>query len=149
MSGMKKKLVFKFSKGFRGRAKNCHRVARNRVEKAMQHAYKGRKLKKRDNKKIWIGQINAGSMQYGLAYNQFMHGLGKENIQLNRKMLAELAENEPYSFESLVALIKPSITRLSIQKSNFEEVGYKGMQLGNMPPEITEEQKATIFQSNL
>mmetsp|Transcript_4016 Transcript_4016/g.9461 ORF Transcript_4016/g.9461 Transcript_4016/m.9461 type:complete len:147 (-) Transcript_4016:104-544(-) len=145
MSGMRKKLVFKFAKGFRGRAKNCHRIARNRVEKALQHAYRGRKLKKRDNRQIWIGQVNAGSLQYGVPYSGFIHGLKKNNIGLNRKMLAELAENEPLSFQSLVVHVKPNVTQSKMPKV-FEDVGYVGMRLGNKPENMSVELEKILFQ---
>ncbi|PWA82120.1 50S ribosomal protein L20 [Artemisia annua] len=99
---MNKKEVFKLAKGFRGRAKNCIRIARERVEKALQYSYRDRRNKKRDMRGLWIERINAGTRQHAVNYGNFMHGLLKENIQLNRKVLSELSMHEPYSFKALV-----------------------------------------------
>ncbi|KAF3616265.1 50S ribosomal protein L20 [Capsicum annuum] len=99
---MNKKEVFKLAKGFRGRAKNCIRIARERVEKALQYSYRDRRNKKRDMRSLWIQRINAGTRQHGVNYGNFMHGLMKENVQLNRKVLSELSMHEPYSFKALV-----------------------------------------------
>ncbi|PRW59594.1 50S ribosomal L20 [Chlorella sorokiniana] len=98
--------IFKLAKGFRGRAKNCIRVARERVEKSLQYAFRDRKAKKREMRSLWITRITAGSRQYGVKYSQLMHGLKQENIQVNRKMLSELAMNEPYSFKALVDQVR-------------------------------------------
>ncbi|KAL9314310.1 hypothetical protein ACSQ67_019762 [Phaseolus vulgaris] len=122
---MNKDKIFKLAKGFRGRAKNCIRIARERVEKALQYSYRDRRNKKRDMRSLWIQRINAGTRVHGdwllcssfvvlvrssggyelclmVNYGNFMHGLMKENIQLNRKVLSELSMHEPYSFKSLV-----------------------------------------------
>ncbi|CAH1447745.1 unnamed protein product [Lactuca virosa] len=99
---MNKKEVFKLAKGFRGRAKNCIRIARERVEKALQYSYRDRRNKKRDMRSLWIERINAGTRVHGVNYGNFMHGLIKENIQINRKVLSELSMHEPYSFKALV-----------------------------------------------
>ncbi|KAK4386446.1 50S ribosomal protein L20 [Sesamum angolense] len=99
---MNKKEVLKLAKGFRGRAKNCIRIARERVEKALQYSYRDRRNKKRDMRSLWIQRINAGTRHRGVNYGNFMHGLMKENIQLNRKVLSELSMHEPYSFKALV-----------------------------------------------
>ena len=103
---MKAEKIFKLAKGFRGRAKNTIRIARNRVEKALQYTYRDRKAKKRDFRGLWIQQINAGVREHGIGYGEFISGLKDENIQLNRKMLADLAQNEPYSFKALVDVVK-------------------------------------------
>nr|DAD42713.1 TPA_asm: hypothetical protein HUJ06_000943 [Nelumbo nucifera] len=87
---MNKDKIFKLAKGFRGRAKNCIRIARERVEKALQYSYRDRRNKKRDMRSLWIERINAGTRLHG------------ENIQLNRKVLSELSMHEPYSFKALV-----------------------------------------------
>mmetsp|Transcript_45571 Transcript_45571/g.87140 ORF Transcript_45571/g.87140 Transcript_45571/m.87140 type:complete len:128 (-) Transcript_45571:331-714(-) len=97
-----RKQVFQLAKGFRGRAKNCIRVARQAVEKALQYQYISRRLKKRDARKLWIQRINAGTRAYGVPYNKFMFGLKEDNIQLDRKILCQLAAHEPYSFKVLV-----------------------------------------------
>ncbi|WJZ84667.1 hypothetical protein VitviT2T_004261 [Vitis vinifera] len=99
---MNKDKIFKLAKGFRGRAKNCIRIARERVEKALQYSYRDRRTKKRDMRSLWIERINAGSRLHGVNYNNFIHGLMKENIQLNRKVLSELSMHEPYTFKALV-----------------------------------------------
>jgi len=98
--------IFKLAKGFRGRAKNCKSIARERVEKALEHSFVGRKLKKRQFRSLWITRINAGVTQYGLTYSRFMHGLVLANIKLDRKIIADLCVNEPYSFKTLVSRSK-------------------------------------------
>eukprot|EP00245_Coleochaete_scutata_P006125 TRINITY_DN20284_c0_g1_i1.p1 TRINITY_DN20284_c0_g1~~TRINITY_DN20284_c0_g1_i1.p1 ORF type:complete len:109 (+),score=20.09 TRINITY_DN20284_c0_g1_i1:128-454(+) len=103
---MQKSKIFALAKGFRGRAKNCITVARERVEKALQYSYRDRRNKKRDMKALWIQRINAGSREHGVNYGMFMHGLKEENVQLNRKVLSELAMQEPYTFRSLVELTR-------------------------------------------
>uniref|UniRef100_A0A452ZMI7 50S ribosomal protein L20 n=1 Tax=Aegilops tauschii subsp. strangulata TaxID=200361 RepID=A0A452ZMI7_AEGTS len=82
--------IFKLAKGFRGRAKNCIRIARERVEKALQYSYRDRRIKKRDMRSLWIARINAGTRVHEVNYGNVMHGLMKENVQLNRKVLSEL-----------------------------------------------------------
>jgi large subunit ribosomal protein L20 len=103
---MKRARVFKLAKGFYGRSKNCFRIAVNRVEKALAYAYRGRKLKKRNFRRLWILQTSAACRLHGMCYSQFIYGLQKENIKLNRKMLASLAVTEPYSFWALVEHVK-------------------------------------------
>ena len=98
--------IFKLAKGFRGRAKNTIRAARNRVEKALQYAYRDRKAKKREFRELWIQQINAATREHGVKYSEFMHGLKEENVVVDRKILAELAQTEPYSFKALVDQVK-------------------------------------------
>lgn len=94
--------ILRLATGFRGRAKNCISIARERVEKSLQYAYRDRKNKKRDMRRLWITRINAGSRQYGVRYSDFIRGLGEQRIEVNRKMLSELAVNEPYSFKAYV-----------------------------------------------
>lgn len=103
---LSKDKILKLAKGFRGRNKNCIRIAANRVQKALQYAYRDRRQKKRDWRSLWITKINAGTREYGVNYSQFVHGLAQQNIQLNRKVLSELAMNEPYSFKALVDQVK-------------------------------------------
>lgn len=105
---MQKKKVLAGVKGFRGRARNCIRIARNRYEKSLLHAYVGRKLKAREFRSLFITRINAGARLYGLQYNQLIDGLKKMDIDLNRKMLSELAIYEPYTFRSIVEQVKAS-----------------------------------------
>lgn len=103
---MRAEKIFKLAKGFRGRAKNTIRAARNRVEKALQYAYRDRKAKKREFRELWIQQINAATREHGVKYSEFMHGLKEENVVVDRKILAELAQTEPYSFKALVDQVK-------------------------------------------
>jgi large subunit ribosomal protein L20 len=103
---MNKDKVFKLAKGFVGRAKNCWRTAKPRVEKALKYSYRDRRTRKRIVRRLWISQINGATRQYGMMYSQFMNGLVRNNIALNRKMLATLAVNEPYSFASLVEQVQ-------------------------------------------
>merc|ERR1711998_300063 len=91
----KKDKILALAKGFRGRSKNCFRLARNRVEKALQYQYRDRRQKKRDVRGVWIQRINAAVRDHDMTYSQFIHGLGQANITLNRKMLMELAIYEP------------------------------------------------------
>ena len=92
--------------GYKGRANRVFSVAIQRVEKAMQNAYRGRKLKKRDARKGWIMQMNAGLRSYGVRYGEFIGMQTKTSVKLNRKVLANLAEMEPYSFKAVLDVTK-------------------------------------------
>ena len=105
-SRARRKKVLKQAKGFFGRRKNVWTVAKNAVEKAMQYAYRGRKEKKRSFRSLWITRINAGAREYGMSYSQFMGALKKNNIELNRKVLADLAMNHPEAFKAVVDQVK-------------------------------------------
>ena len=105
-SRARRKKILKQAKGFFGRRKNVWTVAKNAVEKAMQYAYRGRKEKKRNFRSLWITRINAGAREYGLSYSQFMGALKKNNIELNRKVLADLAMNHPEVFKAVVEKVK-------------------------------------------
>lgn len=94
----KHKKILKLAKGYRGRAKNCYRTAVQRVEKGLQYAYRDRRAKKRDFRKLWVTRINAAAREHGLVYSVFIGGLKKANIEVDRKVLAELAVNNPDSF---------------------------------------------------
>ena len=96
------KKIIKSAKGFYGRRKNTFRVANQAVEKAGQYAYRDRKVRKRDFKSLWIQRINAGCRLHGLKYSQFINGLKKINLNLNRKVLSDLASNEPNVFKKIV-----------------------------------------------
>ena len=102
----KRKRVLKQAKGFFGRRKNVWTVAKNAVEKAMCYAYRDRKQKKRNFRALWIMRINAGARQYGMSYSQFMGKVKANNIELNRKVLADLAMNHPVAFTAIVNKIK-------------------------------------------
>jgi len=105
-SRARRKKIFKQAKGFFGRRKNVWTVAKNAVEKAMQYAYRGRKEKKRNFRALWITRINAGTREHGMSYSQFMGALKKNNIELNRKVLADLAMNHPEAFKAVVDQVK-------------------------------------------
>ena len=105
-SRARRKKVLKQAKGFFGRRKNVWTVAKNAVEKAMQYAYRGRKERKRSFRSLWITRINAGAREYGMSYSQFMGALKKNNIELNRKVLADLAMNHPEAFKAVVDQVK-------------------------------------------
>ena len=108
-SRAKHKKVFKAVKGQYGRRKNTIRVARQAMEKAMQYAYRDRKAKKRDFRSLWIQRINAGVRTEGLTYSRFINGLAKSKIKLDRKVLAELAYNNPEVFKSIVKKVQSSL----------------------------------------
>ena len=105
-SRARRKKVMKLAKGYFGRRKNVWTVAKNAVEKAMQYAYRGRKEKKRNFRALWIMRINAGSREHGMSYSQFMGACKKHNIELNRKVLADLAMNHPEAFKAVVDQVK-------------------------------------------
>ena len=105
-SKAKHKKVFKAVKGQYGRRKNTIRIARQAMEKAMQYAYRDRRNKKRTFRALWIMRINAGARQYGMSYSQFIGKLKEKNIGLNRKVLADLAMNDPKAFEEIVKKVK-------------------------------------------
>lgn len=100
------KNLLKYSKGYRGRSKNCFSVAIRRVEKAWQYGYRDRRTKKREWRKLWIMRIQAGVRQYGYRYSAFIPALNKSNIELNRKVLADIAANEPFAFKSVMDTVK-------------------------------------------
>ena len=102
ISRAKHKKVLKAVKGQWGRRKNTIRVARQAMEKAMQYAYRDRRNKKRDFKSLWIQRINAGVRSEGITYSRFIHGLNKSGIKLDRKILAEIAYDNPEAFKTIV-----------------------------------------------
>ena len=101
-SHAKHKKVLKAVKGQWGRRKNTSRVARQAMEKAMQYAYRDRRAKKRDFRSLWIQRINAGVRAEGLTYSKFINGLNKSGIKLDRKVLAEIAYDNPEAFKTIV-----------------------------------------------
>ena len=102
----RRKKVLKQAKGYFGRRKNVHTVAKNAVEKAGVYAYTGRKLKKRNFRGLWIQRINAATRLHDMSYSEFMGKLAKKDIQLNRKVLANLAMNDAKAFEAIVKAVK-------------------------------------------
>ncbi len=101
-SRAKRKRVLKLAKGFFGRKKNVWTVAKNAVEKGLVYAYRDRKAKKRDFRSLWIQRINAGARLHGMSYSEFMGKAKKAGVELNRKVLADLAANHPDAFEAIV-----------------------------------------------
>jgi len=96
------KKILKLAKGFRGRSKSCYRIAVERVERAMQYAYRDRRTKKRDFRALWIQRINAATREHGMPYSRFINGLLKAGIEIDRKVLADLAVREPLAFKAIV-----------------------------------------------
>ena len=105
-SRARRKKMMKHAKGYFGRRKNVWTVAKNAVDKAMLYAYRDRRNKKRTFRAIWIMRINAAARQHGMSYSQFMGKLKMNNIDLNRKVLADLAMNDPKAFEAVIKSIK-------------------------------------------
>jgi large subunit ribosomal protein L20 len=101
-SRLRRKRVFKQAKGFYGRRKNTITSANAAVDRSMQHAYVGRKLRKRNFRALWIQRINAAVREHGLTYSRFMSGLLRAGIELDRKVLADIAVHEPEAFKALV-----------------------------------------------
>ena len=101
-SRKRRKKVLKAAKGYFGRRKNVWTVAKNAVDRAMAYAYIGRKLKKRAYRRLWIARINAGARINGTTYSKLMHHLAKSQVRLNRKVLADLAMNNPEAFKAIV-----------------------------------------------
>lgn len=105
-SRRRRKKILKSARGYFGKRKNVWTVAKNAVEKAMLYAYVGRKLKKRAYRSLWIARINAGARQNGTTYSKLMHSLSKNNVDLNRKALADLAMNHPTVFSEVVKSVQ-------------------------------------------
>lgn len=103
------KKVLALAKGFRGRRKNVYRIAKQAVMKAGQYAYRDRRTRKRVFRRLWIARINAASREQGLTYSKFIAGLKKAAIDLDRKVLADLAVNDPAAFNSIVAQVKAQL----------------------------------------
>ena len=105
-SKARRKKILKQAKGFFGRRKNVYTVAKNAVEKALSYSYRDRKTKKRNFRSLWIQRINAGAREHGMSYSELMGLLKKNDIDLNRKVLANLAMNEPELFKSIIEKVK-------------------------------------------
>ncbi|HNR75767.1 MAG TPA: 50S ribosomal protein L20 [Parvularculaceae bacterium] len=108
-SHAKHKKVTKAAKGYFGRRKNTIRVARQAVEKAGQYAYRDRRAKKRNFRSLWIQRINAGARELGLTYARFIDGLSKAGVEVDRKVLADLAVKEPEAFKALAEKAKAAL----------------------------------------
>ncbi len=103
------KKVLKQAKGYRGRAKSCYKIAVNRLEKGLQYAYRDRRAKKRNFRSLWIQRINAGAREHGLNYSQLMGGLNKAGIEIDRKVLSDLAIHEPEAFKAIAEKAKEGL----------------------------------------
>ena len=102
----KHKKIIKQAKGYRGRSKNVFRIAIEKVEKGLQYAYRDRRTKKRNFRGLWIQRINAGVREYKMSYSEFMNGIKKANINIDRKILADLAKNNPSTFKFIIDKIR-------------------------------------------
>ena len=103
------KKILKMAKGYRGRAKNCFRVAIEKVEKALQYAYRDRKVRKRDMRALWIQRINAAARANNMTYNRLIQGLKIAGVEVDRRVLAELATNDPAAFSKLVEIARKNV----------------------------------------
>lgn len=98
----RRKKFLKHAKGFWGSRSNVWTVAKNHIEKSFQHAYKGRKIKKRNYRRLWIVRINAAARENGVTYSKLIHALKLKNIEINRKVLADFAMNKPQVFKAII-----------------------------------------------
>src|SRR5215213_4884874 len=105
-SRARRKRVLELAKGFFGRKKNVWTVAKNAIEKGLVYAYRDRKAKKRDFRSLWIARINAGARLHGMSYSELMGKMKKSGVDLNRKVLADLAMNHPQAFEAVISKTK-------------------------------------------
>lgn len=105
----RRRRILKQAKGYYGAKSRVYSEAREAVDRAMQFAFHGRKRKKRDFRRLWITRINAASRQHGLSYSRFMHGLREAGVELDRKMLAEIAVDDPQAFEKLTTTAKQAL----------------------------------------
>ena len=112
----RKKLLAK-SKGFRGRSSTNFRIAKERLEKAMQYAYRDRRVRKRNFRALWIQRINAGARELGLTYSQLIDGLSKAGIEIDRKVLSDLATREPDAFKSVVEQAQTALSKAALATS--------------------------------
>ena len=103
------KKVLELAKGYRGRGGTAYRVAIEKVEKALRYAYRDRRNRKRDFRALWIQRINAGVREHGLIYSQFMHGVKLTGLDLDRKVLSDVAIREPEAFAAIVATAKAAL----------------------------------------
>ena len=103
------KKILNLAKGYRGRNSAAYRIAIERVEKALQYAYRDRRNRKRDFRALWIQRINAGAREHGLTYSEFMHGIKLAGLELDRKVLSDLAVREPEAFEAIVETVRSAL----------------------------------------
>src|SRR5437016_14662947 len=103
------KKILDLAKGYRGRGSTAYRIAIEKVEKGLQYAYRDRRNKKRDFRALWIQRINAGAREHGLTYSQFMHGIKLAGLDLDRKVLSDLAIREPEAFQAIAATARSAL----------------------------------------
>jgi large subunit ribosomal protein L20 len=103
------KKILDLAKGYRGRGSTAYRVAIEKVEKALRYAYRDRRNRKRDFRALWIQRINAGAREHGLTYSQFMHGIKLAGLDLDRKVLSDIAVREPQAFEAIVTAARDAL----------------------------------------
>ncbi len=120
-SHAKHKKVLNAAKGFRGRRKNTIRIAKQAVEKSMQYAYRDRKARKRNFRALWVQRINAAVREHGLTYARFIDGINKANIEIDRKVLSDMAIHEPQAFAAIVAQAKKALEYLKNTTPNAFE----------------------------
>jgi large subunit ribosomal protein L20 len=117
----KHKKVLDAAKGFRGRRKNTIRIAKQAVEKSMQYAYRDRKVRKRNFRALWVQRINAAVREHGLTYARFIDGINKAGIEIDRKVLSDMAIHEPQAFAAIVAQAKKALEYLKNTTPNAFE----------------------------
>jgi large subunit ribosomal protein L20 len=105
------KKVLELAKGYRGRGSTAYRVAIEKVEKALRYAYRDRRNRKRDFRALWIQRINAGARQHGLTYSQFMHGIKLAGLDLDRKVLSDIAIREPEAFQAIASTAQAALEK--------------------------------------
>jgi large subunit ribosomal protein L20 len=105
------KKVLELAKGYRGRGSTAYRVAIEKVEKALRYAYRDRRNRKRDFRAVWIQRINAGARQHGLTYSQFMHGIKLAGLDLDRKVLSDIAIREPEAFQAIAVTAQAALEK--------------------------------------
>jgi large subunit ribosomal protein L20 len=108
------KKVLDLAKGYRGRGSTAYRVAIEKVEKALRYAYRDRRNRKRDFRGLWIQRINAGARQHGLTYSQFMHGIKLAGLDLDRKVLSDIAIREPEAFQAIAATAQAALQKAQL-----------------------------------
>ena len=121
VSHAKHKKVLAQAKGFYGRRKNTIRIAKQAVEKSLQYAYRDRKVRKRNFRALWIQRINAAAREHGLTYGRLIDGLGKAGIEVDRKVLSDMAIHEPQAFAAMVAKAKEALAYLKDTTPNAFE----------------------------
>ena len=121
MPTWQRKKYYELAKGFYGRSKNCIRIMAPRVEKSLQYAYRDRQVRPRLKRKEWIISINAGVREHNINYSRFIEALNHSNIQLNRKILSDLAQNEPYSFKAVIDEVK---FQGKMEEKTSKDIGY-------------------------